>query len=189
MMVAERHLDVPCGKHLKYRELIECGKTWQERALLGEPIDNRPRDAATWRALLRLCQEVLDPVIDRFGSVELRYGFAGPVLARQVRRGAGGIAPALDQHAAYERNARGRRVCERGGAAVDFLVPHESSCVVAHWLAANTRFDRLVFYGDDRPVHVSVSESPLGQIVVMWRGPSGRLIPRRVASLEELPTR
>ena len=179
-VIAEPHLDAPCGRHLKYRDIIECGKTWHDAAACGQPIDNHPRALETWTGLERLCSAVLDPAIDRFGSIELTYGFGGPTLARLIRRAHGSIAPGLDQHAAHERSKSGRLICERGGAAVDFRVAGSSSRSVALWIVANTPFDRLFFYGDDRPIHVSASAAPAGQIVVMWRGPSGRLIPKRV---------
>lgn len=46
-------------------------------------------------------------------------------------------------------------LCERRGAAVDFIVDDESMLEVAQWIVANTPFDRLYFYGDREPVHVS----------------------------------
>jgi hypothetical protein len=49
-------------------------------------------------------------VIDYFGMIELTYGFCSPQLAGHIP---GRIAPALDQHAAHERNAKGKVVCSR----------------------------------------------------------------------------
>ena len=49
---------------------------------------------------------------------------------------------------------------------------------VALWVAANTPFDRLYFYGKDRPIHVSYSNTPARQFVRMSPGASGTLIPR-----------
>jgi hypothetical protein len=51
---------------------------------------------------------------------------------------------------------------------------------VARWVAANTPFDRLYFYGPDRPIHVSYGPEQSRQIVIMRAGPSGRLLPRVV---------
>jgi hypothetical protein len=42
----------------------------------------------------------------------------------------------------------------------------------------NTPFDRLYFYGDDRPIHVSVGPDNSRQVVLMRKGKSGKLIPR-----------
>lgn len=66
--------------------------------------------------------KVLDPVIEYFDSIRLTYGFASVELTRNIRRG---IAPELDQHAACEHRPRGAFVCNRGGAACDFLVEDE----------------------------------------------------------------
>jgi hypothetical protein len=63
--------------------------------------------------------------------IELTYGFCSPELARRIP---GRIAPALDQHAAHERNARGKAVCPRLGAAVDFIVTDENMREVADWM-------------------------------------------------------
>ena len=54
----------------------------------------------------------------------------------------------------------------------------------AQWLAANTPFDRLYFYGAERPIHVSQGPEHSQQIVRMLPGKNGRLIPR-VVSLEQ----
>ncbi len=57
---------------------------------------------------------------------------------------------------------------------------------VAQWIVANTPFDRLYFYGDDRPIHVSHGPNRDRQIVLMVAGKSGRLVPR-VVSAETFP--
>lgn len=187
--IVQPHLDAPCGKHLRYRDLIECSKTWHGFAQMGKPIDNHPRTSGTWHELNRLTSLLLDPVIDQFGAIELTYAFAGPALAKEVRRAGGTISPTLDQHASCELNKNGRLICDRGGAAVDLRVPSASSREVAVWLATNRPFDRLFFYGDGRPFHVSAAPSPVGQIIQMWTGPSGRLIPKRIsiATLRKAP--
>ena len=92
----------------------------------------------------------------------------------------GRVAPNLDQHAAHELNRNGRKVCERGGAAADFQVAGISSREVARWIVSNTRFDRLYFYGPDRPIHVSAARDPNREIVLMREIASGRRVPRVV---------
>lgn len=89
-------LDATCSDHLRFRDLIACGETWLR---LAGQVDNRPRQDATWDAIARLAQRVLDPVIDRFGPITLTYGFASRELTRQI---SGRIAPELDQHAGHE---------------------------------------------------------------------------------------
>ena len=171
-------LDDPCGQFLTFRNLIECGETWQRLVQEGEGFDNRPKQVASYNALLELAEQVLDPVIDWFGMIELTYGFCSPALARQVP---GRIDPKRDQHAAHERNRLGNLVCPRLGAAVDFLIADEDMREVAQWVAANTPFDRLYFYGADLPIHVSYGPEDTRQIVTMLPGPSGRLVPRSLS--------
>ena len=120
--------------------------------------------------------------MDYFGGIRLTFGFCSRELAARI---AGRIAPALDQHAACELNARGKPICPRLGAAVDFLVPDESMLEVARWIAANTPFDRLYYYGDRKPVHVSASPEANGA-VEMGRAVRHRL--EGVARKKRTPT-
>jgi hypothetical protein len=171
-------LDDPCGDHFAYRDLIACGETWRRlTAAAGAPFDNTPRAPETFAAMRTLCAAVLDPVTRRFGTIELTYAFASRALTRQVP---GLIHPPADQHAGHERNAAGNPVCKRLGLSVDLQVPGVPSDEVARWVVAETGFDRLYFYGAARPFHVSVGPENTRQVVVMWVGPSGRLLPRVV---------
>jgi len=167
------NLDDPCGDNFCFRDLIECGETQARTGL-----ENLPQQLDSYNALQDLAVQVIDPVVDYYGMVRLTFGFCSPGLARQIP---GRIDPKRDQHAAHELNRLGRRVCERPGAAVDFLVEDESMLEVAQWIVANTPFDRLYFYGDDRPVHVSYGPQCNGQVVRMVVGKSGRLLPRVVS--------
>ncbi|WP_338770063.1 DNA phosphorothioation-associated putative methyltransferase [Massilia sp. METH4] len=163
-------IDDRCGTHLTYRDLIECGET-QARLDLA----NRPREADTYTALYELATRVLDPVIDYFGMVKLTYGFCSQELAKEI---SGRIAVELDQHAGHERKRNGKPVCERLGAACDFLVEDEDMEEVANWVFENTLVDRVYFYGKDRPIHVSYSQTPARQLVAMLPNLSGRRVPR-----------
>lgn len=49
---------------------------------------------------------------------------------------------------------------------------------VAQWIVENTPFDRLYFYGADKPLHVSVGPEQSRAIVLMLPGKSGRLVPK-----------
>jgi hypothetical protein len=184
-MSASPELDQPCGEHFVYRDLIECGETWRRlargdaSATLGQPFANLPRAAGTFAAMRALCAAVLDPLVDRFGQLELTYAFASLALTRRI---AGRIYPSLDQHAGHELNQKGKPICERLGLAVDLRVPAADSRVVAAWIVEHTAFDRLYFYGLDRPIHVSAGPDGARQITHMRRGPSGRLVPRVVTS-------
>jgi len=163
-------LDEPCGRYFTFRDFIECGET---QAKTGIP--NLPVQPETYTALAHLATQVLDPVIDYFGPIRLTYGFCSPALAKQIP---GRTAPALDQHAGHERNARGTLICKRRGAAVDFLVSDESMLEVAQWIAQHTSFDRLYFYGDDRPVHVSYGPEHKREVVVMAAKAGKALVPK-----------
>jgi DNA phosphorothioation-associated putative methyltransferase len=163
-------LDTACGRHFTYRDFVECGETRASAGFL-----NRPRQPDTYTALRDLACFVLDPVIEYFGMIELTYGFCSAELGRAIP---GRIAPKLDQHAGHELTGTGRPICERLGAACDFLVTDEDMEQVALWLAANTPFDRLYFYGKDRPIHVSYSATPARQFVRMKANKSGVRIPR-----------
>lgn len=164
-------LDELCGAHFRYRQLIECGETWAR-----DRPNNQPKSPETFNALCDLARAVLDPVIDYYGSIKLTYGFASPALTRRIESG---IAPHLDQHASCEASRTGRPVCERLGAAVDFLVEYEDMREVARWIASNCAFDRLYFYGSDRPIHVSVGPQhtrEMFELVDM----AGRRVPRKL---------
>ena len=163
-------LDDPCGNALTFRQLIECGETQAKTGLA-----NLPGQPESYNALLDLALNVLDPVIDYFGMIRLTYGFCSPALARQIP---GRIDPKRDQHAAHEVNRQGRPVCERLGAAVDFIVEDENMLEVAQWIVANTPFDRLYFYGEGLPIHVSFGPNHDRQVVRMISSTTGRLTPR-----------
>jgi DNA phosphorothioation-associated putative methyltransferase len=164
-------LDQQCGRVFTYRQLIECGATWQRAK-----VDNIPKSPDSFNALYDLATQVLDPVVEYFGGIQLTYGFAGQALTRLI---SGRIAPAIDQHAAYEVNAAGKAICGRGGAAIDFLVQFEDMLGVASWVVANCVFDRIYFYGKDCPLHVSVGPQLTREVYEMV-SKDGRRIPRRL---------
>jgi hypothetical protein len=113
--------------------------------------------------------------VEYYGAIEITYGFCSAALARQIE---GGIAPKLDQHAAHELNRRGQLICERGGAAVDFLIRDEDMFEVSEWIAAHLPFDRLYYYGPARPVHVSFGPQAKREVIDIEER-NGRRIPRR----------
>ncbi|MFP4494924.1 MAG: DNA phosphorothioation-associated putative methyltransferase, partial [Halochromatium sp.] len=187
-------LDDPCGQYLCFRDLIDCGETCQRLTAeagagagdgdgasgsAGAGFDNRPQQPQSYIALLELAEQVLDPVIDWFGMLQLTYGFCSPALARRIP---GRIDPKRDQHAAHERNRLGNLVCPRLGAAVDFIIADEDMLEVARWVVEHTPFDRLYFYGADKPIHVSHGPEQSRQVVTMRPGPSGRLVPRTLSA-------
>jgi DNA phosphorothioation-associated putative methyltransferase len=152
-------LDAYCGRFLTFRNLVECGETHAN-----SEVPNLPKQPESYGALRELALKVLDPVIEEYGMIELTYGFSSPELSRKIPSR---IAPKIDQHAAHEINRLGNLICSRMGAAVDFYVEHESMLEVAQWIVKNCEFDRLYFYGDARPIHVSVGPDKNQAVVVM----------------------
>ena len=142
-----------CSKYFQYRCLIECGTTWDRSR-----VDNLPKRFETYSAIRDLCLNILDPVVDQFGPIELTYGFASSALIKlvHVKNARPNVTFSGDQHAGCELNRNGKPFCTRLGQAVDFRIPNgTSSLKVAHWVIEKTPFDRLYFYADDRSFHVS----------------------------------
>jgi DNA phosphorothioation-associated putative methyltransferase len=166
-------LDAPCGATLTFRQLVECGETQMRLGVM-----NVPQQADSYNALHALAVNILDPVIEYFGGIDLTYGVCCSELGKHIKRS---VAPRLDQHASHETNSKGKRICERDGASCDFIVQDEDMLEVAHWIRANLPFDRLYFYGKDRPIHVSYGPSRSGEAYEMYRTASGRLMPRKLA--------
>jgi hypothetical protein len=164
-------LDRPCGRHLCFRDLIEAGETWRRVR-----VPNLPEQPDTVAALQRLARDVLDPVVEQFGPIEITYGFASRDLTRHIP---GRIDPSLDQHAGHELRPDGLPICRRLGQAVDLRVPGLCSGALAAWIAVRLPFDRLYFYGMDRPLHVSVGPEEARAVVSMLPGPRGRRVPQR----------
>lgn len=164
-------LDDRCGRFLRYRDLVECGETQRRLA-----IANQPLRVESYNALYDLAVNVLDPVIDYFGGIKLTYGLCSAALGKHIKSR---VAPKLDQHAASERNSRGGLICSRGGAACDFLVEDEHMAEVADWIISNTAFDRLYYYGADRPLHISYGPGHSRQAFTMKASTNGSLIPSR----------
>lgn len=175
-------LDDACGRWYSYRDLTQCSETAQSAG-----IENAPLVPQSYNALLALTKNILDPVIDYFGRIELTYGFCSPQLARAIkRRGVGRIAANLDQHAAHEVDRAGNQICSRGGAAIDFLIQDEDMYAVAEWIAHNLPFDRIYIYGIDHPIHVSFSLEPARQVVFVDRS-NRKVRPRIVQDFSALP--
>jgi hypothetical protein len=50
---------------------------------------------------------------------------------------------------------------------------------VATWVSKNTPFDRLYYYGSDRPIHVSFGPDEARDFVEMRKTASGSTVPFR----------
>ncbi len=168
--MTEDELDLPCGRSLTFRDLIEVGETWYRTR-----VSNLPSEPETVVALSRLAEMILDPVMTEFGKLEITYGFASLALTRHI---SGRIDTARDQHAGHDLRSNGTPICRRLGQAVDFRVVGVSSRIICGWIAKHLAFDRLYFYGDDLPLHVSAGPDNLKMVVSMLPNSAGRRIPR-----------
>ncbi|NRB24582.1 MAG: hypothetical protein HRU42_13085 [Shewanella sp.] len=141
------------SRHFNYQDLIECSDT----ARLGK-VTNIPVQDQTFDALQQLAVHLLDPIVDQFGPITLTYGFCSPELSRAITHNHNPhIAPNLDQHTCHELNSKGKLICTRLGAAVDFKVDYMAGRMdeVIVWIAENLEFDRIYYYGKSRPLHIS----------------------------------
>lgn len=161
--------DMLVGRRLRLRDVVHVGETWERVR-----IPNLPKEPETVAAIRHLVTTILDPVDELFGPIRLTYGFASPELTRHIP---GRIDPSRDQHAGHERRPNGTFICDRLGQAADFHVDGLDMGRVALWVARNLPFDRIYFYGSDRPVHVSVGPQNSRSIVTMLVGLAGRRVP------------
>jgi hypothetical protein len=142
--------------------------------MAADAAPNLPEQAGTIEAMLRLAEQILDPVIDEFGPIEITYCFGSPGLTKLIPSR---IDPGRDQHAGHELRRNGQPICDRLGQAVDFRAAGVCSGKIAAWIARHLPFDRIYFYGSDRPLHVSVGPGEKKAEITMLPGPSGRRIP------------
>lgn len=163
-------LDQSCGANFTFRSFVECGETQ-----IRTNLPNIPLHPDTYNSLFDLAVNILDPVIDYFGGIRLTYGFSSAALVKRID---GRIAPALDQHACCEVNKKGLAICDRLGAACDFIVDDEDMAEVAEWVIKHTPFDRLYFYGAQRPIHVSFGPQNSRAAYRMMPTRQGHLVPK-----------
>jgi hypothetical protein len=157
------------GRRFRVSDLVHLGETWERVR-----VPNLPTEPRTIQALAQLVEDILDPVEVQFGPIQLTYGFASPSLTRHIP---GRIDPSRDQHAGCELKPNGKPVCERLGQAADFVLEGVDMGAVALWIASILPFDRIYFYGSERPLHVSVGPQNSKVIVSMLPGPTGKRIP------------
>ena len=168
-------LDEECGKYFTYRHFVECSDTWKQTK-----VNNIPRQIDTYKAIQDISEKILDPVVEKFGSIVLTYGFSSDALVREIQKKKfPNITQRGDQHAGCELNRNGNPYCNRLGIAVDFYVPGVSSLMVAKWVSSNTAFDRLYYYSAHRPFHVSYGPESSKSIFWMRGFRGGSHVPIR----------
>jgi hypothetical protein len=132
--------------------------------------------------LEKLVSDILIPTERRFGALSITYGFTSSKLAAHITKNSpGGTAPQLDQHAACELNSKGTKISKRIGSACDFIVSNQSMADVTRFIVKNLDFDRIYYYGDDRPIHVSISQTPVKHLQLMSESSLGRRYPAKKA--------
>ena len=168
-----------CSKHFTYKDLIICSETVKSQNIANQPIQDE-----SWNCLADLARALLDPIYEEFGVIGLTYGFCSHLLSKTIKQN---IYPSLDQHSSMEKNSKGNLICHRGGAAVDFKVKTADSSELARWIVARLEFDRLYYYGQSRPIHISYKRDPLGAIVLMrTTSTSRKRIPKNITKQEFL---
>jgi len=128
-------------------------------------------------ALQALCSHLLDPIEKQFGEISITYGFTSFALLNYIKKNSpGDMAPELDQHAAFEVNSRGTRICKRDGVACDIYVSgYENQMhIIALYIMNELPFDRLYFYGSDRPLHISFGPDHKRYLHVKLRDKNGK---------------
>lgn len=120
--------------------------------------ENRPSEQSL-DYLNELCELILLPLEQQFGEVTITYGFTSPELKRYIQKNSPkDTAPELDQHASLELNLKGNQICKRDGASCDFVLKGYEKRMqeVALFITSSLPYDRLYFYGKDKPIHISI---------------------------------
>lgn len=165
-----------CSRYFKYADFIHCGETQAKTQLT-----NIPKDPRTIAAIQELATSILDPVFEEFGELKLTYGFCSNELLKNIRKRTNpGVAPSLDQHSGYELNSRKNPICKRPGFACDFNAINTDSLVLTKWIITNLKFDRLYYYGRNRPIHISIGPENNLAITLVSTTPTGRKIPTNI---------
>jgi len=122
-------------------------------------LGENPINPQSERQLQHLQNEIIRPLQTQFGEVHVTYGYTSHSLLRWILKNSpGDMAPDIDQHASMELNSKGKRICKRDGAACDFYVEGYENRMdeVAKYICTHLAFDRLYFYGKNKPIHISI---------------------------------
>jgi hypothetical protein len=118
------------------------------------------------------------PLEREFGGLSITYGFTSFKLKNYIAKNSPkGTAPNLDQHASCELNSKGDEICARDGAACDLIIEKQSMANIVRFITSKLNYDRIYYYGQDRPLHVSANASPARHLQVMKDSPTGRRYP------------
>ena len=110
--------------------------------------------------LKELCNEILQPVRNKFGPVIVTSGFRSPQLCTAIG------SSINSQHA--------------DGAAADFECLGVDNAELADWIYSNVNYDQMIleFYTPGEPnsgwVHCSYSDKPRKQFLLAYRDENGK---------------
>lgn len=145
-------------------------------------LDNHPISPLSKRSIELLINQILIPLEREFGKINITYGFTSTKLKQYISKHApAGTAPKLDQHSASEINVAGNQICERNGASCDIKIENYSSSEVVRYIVSKLNYDRIYFYGAQRPIHVSVSDTPIKHLQIMRNSSNGKRYPAQKA--------
>lgn len=147
-------------------------------------VENLPQTKESKESVIALIKDILLPIQRNFGEIQITYGFVSPDLNRYIQKNSSsGTCPSIDQHSSSELNKNNNLICKRNGLACDFLVVgfEESMNIIVEFIVKNLMFDKIYHYGNNRPLHVSVSSQPMKHLQLMNSSSNGRRIPGKKA--------
>ncbi|NRA83917.1 MAG: hypothetical protein HRU22_09190 [Gammaproteobacteria bacterium] len=147
-------------------------------------INNTPKKPESLAAMRLMVSNILIAVENKFGEIVITYGFVGSELNRYIQaNSSSGTCPSIDQHASFELNTKNNPICPRAGFSCDFtVVGYEQDMTdVVEFIVNTLEYDKLYFYGANRPLHVSVNEQPQRHLQIMGHSGTGRRYPKKKA--------
>lgn len=179
------------GKYLTLEEFCMCTNTYN---LFSDQINPFPKEKESIEVIKELNKYIVDPIIDHFGfeQFKLTYGFCSVELKKYLKKKDpktgkqyGRIAPELDQHMCYEKNQKGNLFCQRSGAACDFKITNVNSNLVIEWIyKEQLPFDRMYFYGKNRPIHISYGSDNSRDFCMFDITENGNIIPHKISLID-----
>jgi len=151
-------------------------------------IDNQPESDESISSIIMMTEKILMPISKTLGEIEISYGFTSTELTKFIQKNSPlGTYPPIDQHSSYEKNSAGNQICKRGGIACDFMVKDHQDNVpqIIQFIVGNLDYDKIYYYGNNRPLHVSVNSKPEKHLQIMNLTENGKRIPGRKAYAEK----
>jgi hypothetical protein len=151
-------------------------------------IHNHPESDESLSSIIMMTEKILMPILKSLGEIEISYGFTSTELTKYIQKNSSqGTYPPIDQHSSYEKNSAGGQICKRGGMACDFIVKGQQDNVpqIIQFIVSNLDYDKIYYYGNNRPLHVSVNSKPEKHLQIMNLSENGKRIPGRKAYAEK----